>query len=67
MRYSLRRGSPRGSVFASLWHVYSEPANRPVTELALERSSCFNNVVLELGDFLTEDLHRETSHRITDE
>lgn len=63
MRYSLRRGSPRGSVFASLWHVYSEPANRPVTEL--ERSSCFNNVVLELGEFLTEDLHRETSHRIT--
>ena len=55
MRYSLRRGSPRGAVFASLWHVYSEPANRPVTEL--ERSSCFNNVVLELGEFLTEDLH----------
>ena len=38
-------------------HVYSEPANRPVTEL--ERSSCFNNVVLELGEFLTEDLHRQ--------
>ena len=57
MRYSLRRGSPRGAVFASLWHVYSEPANRPVTEL--EWSSCFNNVVLELGEFLTEDLHRQ--------
>ena len=42
---------------SSLWHVYSEPAYRQVTES--EWSSCFNNVVLELGEFLNEDFHRQ--------
>lgn len=40
-----------------LWHIYSVPAYRQVTES--EWSSCFNNVVLELGEFVNEDLHRQ--------